>query len=62
MQRHCVTFMTIDLTIVTLNFKTCPGYISETVKCRQVHTWLVGRSVGGGGGGVGGGGGCRCLK
>ena len=32
MQHHGLTF---DLAVVTLTYKSCPGYISETVRCRK---------------------------
>ena len=42
--------------------KSCPGHISETVKCGKL---ILGRDIVGGGGGGGGGGeeggGCKCA-
>ena len=32
----CDLDLTFDLAVVTLNLKSCPGYISETVKCRKL--------------------------
>ena len=32
-----------DLAVVTLTFNICPGYISETVKCRKL---ILGRDIG----------------
>ena len=44
---RCVTsWSDLDLTfdlVVTLPIKSCPGYISETVRCRKL---ILGRDIG----------------
>ena len=32
----CDLDLTLDLAIVTLTYKSCPDYISETVRCRKL--------------------------
>ena len=32
-----------DLTVVTLNFKSCPGYISKSIRCSKL---ILGREIG----------------
>ena len=38
--RTCVSLcdldLTFDLAVVTLTFKSCPGYISETIRCKKL--------------------------
>ena len=45
----CDLDLTFDLAIVTLTIKTCPGYISETIRCRNL---MLGRDIWLGGVGV----------
>ena len=35
--------LTFDLAVVTLMSKSCPGYISETVRCRKL---ILGTDIG----------------
>ena len=28
--------LTFDLSVVTLTYKSCPGYITESVRCRKL--------------------------
>ena len=39
----CDLDLTLDLAIVTLIYKICPGYISETVRCKKL---ILGRDIG----------------
>ena len=41
--------LTFELAVVTLTIKSCPVYISETVRCRKL---ILGRDIGWG---------CRCA-
>ena len=41
----CDFDLTFDLVIVSLTYKTCLGYISETVRCMKL---ILGRNIGGG--------------
>ena len=38
----CDLDLTFDLAVVTLTFKSYPGYISETVRCRKL---ILGRDI-----------------
>ena len=41
---RCDLDLTFDLVVVTLTpIKSCPGYISETVRCRKL---ILGRNIG----------------
>ena len=35
--------LTFDLAVVTFTYKSCPGYISETARCRKT---ILGRDIG----------------
>ena len=38
--------LTFDLAIVTFTLKICPGYISETIRCKElVIGWVISRGV-----------------
>ena len=39
----CDLDVTFDLAVVTLTYKSCPGYISETVRCGKL---ILGRDIG----------------
>ena len=39
----CDLDLTFNLVVVTLMYKICPGYISETVECRKL---ILGRDIG----------------
>ena len=38
----CYLDLTFDLAVVTLSLKACPGYISETARCRK---FTLGRDI-----------------
>ena len=39
----CDLDLTFDLAVVTITTKSCPGYISETVRCRKL---ILGKDIG----------------
>ena len=39
----CDLDLTFDLAVVTLTYKSFPGYISETARCRKL---VLGRNIG----------------
>ena len=45
----CDFDLSFDLAVVTLNYKSCPGYISDSVRCRKL---ILSRDIGWG---------CRCA-
>ena len=39
----CDLDLKFDLTVVTLTYKSCQGYISDTVRCRKL---ILGKDIG----------------